>query len=149
MKKYKVKRIFSIILLRIVTYVPMSAYIRTRFALWGGVKVSDIKHTSIGEGVIFDSLYPENIILGKHIHIAMRCIILTHSLNTRKEGIHFESYKVELQDDCFIGANTVICAPVVIGKNAIVGAGSVVTKNIPDNEIWAGTPARFIKKRMH
>lgn len=69
-------------------------------------------------------------------------------LETKREGIHFKSYKVELQDNCFIGANTIICSPVIIGKNAIVGAGSVVTKNIPDNEIWAGNPAKFIKKRI-
>ena len=112
------------------------------------LKLTDCKHTSIGEGVILDSLYPENIIIGKHVHITMRCIILTHALETKREGIHFKSYKVELQDNCFIGANTIICSPVIIGKNAIVGAGSVVTKNIPDNEIWAGNPAKFIKKRI-
>lgn len=42
----------------------------------------------------------------------------------------------------------VICNAVRIGENAIVGAGSVVTKDIPDNEIWAGNPARFIRKRI-
>lgn len=36
---------------------------------------------------------------------------------------------------------------VVIGDNSIIGAGSIVTKNIPDNEVWAGVPAKFIKKR--
>lgn len=56
--------------------------------------------------------------------------------------------KVELKDFCFIGAGSIICSPVQIGKNAIVGAGSVVTKDIPDNEIWAGCPAKFIKKRV-
>ncbi|MEQ3118726.1 acyltransferase [Parabacteroides distasonis] len=40
-----------------------------------------------------------------------------------------------------------ICKSVTIGKNAIVGASSVVTKDIPDNEVWAGNPVRFIKKR--
>lgn len=148
MKKYKIKRLFRILCLRIVTHIPMSGILRSRFALWGGVKLTDCKHTSIGEGVILDSLYPENIIIGKHVHITMRCIILTHALETKREGIHFKSYKVELQDNCFIGANTIICSHVIIGKNAIVGAGSVVTKNIPDNEIWAGNPAKFIKKRI-
>ena len=51
------------------------------------------------------------------------------------------------KDNCFIGANTVICNPVTIGANSVVGAGSVVTKDIPDNEIWGGNPAHFIKKR--
>ena len=80
MSKYNVKRIFRIVCLRIVTHVPMSGCLRTRFAYWGGVKVTDLKHTSIGEGVIFDSMHPENIIIGKHVHITMRCVILTHHL---------------------------------------------------------------------
>lgn len=113
----------------------------------GGVKIEDTKHSSIGDGVILDSLYPENIIIHRHVHITMRCVILTHYLDTSYSGIHFKKGIVELCDDCFIGANTVICNAVRIGKNSIVGAGSVVTKDIPDNEIWGGNPARFIKKR--
>jgi len=53
---------------------------------------------------------------------------------------------VFIQDNAFIGANCTILKGVTIGKNSIVGACSVVTKNIPNNEIWAGNPAKFIKK---
>lgn len=49
--------------------------------------------------------------------------------------------------DCWIGANTVILKGVHIGAGAIVGAGSVVTRCIPQGEIWAGVPARFIRRR--
>lgn len=45
----------------------------------------------------------------------------------------------------FIGANAVLKNGVKIGENAVVGAGSVVLHNIPDNEVWAGNPARKIK----
>ena len=45
----------------------------------------------------------------------------------------------------FIGTGTIITKPVTIGFNSVIGAGSIVTKNIPDNEIWAGNPARYIK----
>lgn len=54
---------------------------------------------------------------------------------------------VHIGDGCFIGANSIICKDVKIGKNSIIAAGSVVTKDIPDNEIWGGNPARYIKKR--
>lgn len=112
----------------------------------GGVNITDRKHTSIGEGVIFDSMYPENISIGRHVHITMRCVILTHFLDTRRDGICWKVGRVEIKDNAFIGANTVIS--VTIGRNAVVGAGSVVTKDIPDNEIWGGNPAHFIKKRI-
>ena len=58
-------------------------------------------------------------------------------------------YKMEYTRVCrgaSIGANSTICPGVTIGEKAIVGAGSVVTKNIPAGELWLGNPARFIKK---
>ena len=45
-----------------------------------------------------------------------------------------------------IGANSTICPGVTIGEGAMVGAGSVVTKDIPSGELWVGNPAKFIRK---
>lgn len=44
-----------------------------------------------------------------------------------------------------IGANATILPGITIGENSMVGAGSVVTKSVPDNEIWIGNPAKFYK----
>lgn len=44
-----------------------------------------------------------------------------------------------------LGAGSVILGGVTIGENAMIGAGSVVTKNIPDSELWIGNPARFVR----
>ena len=52
---------------------------------------------------------------------------------------------VFIEDNVFIGAHSTILKGVTIGRNSIVGAGSVVTKNIPADQIWAGNPARFLK----
>ena len=52
--------------------------------------------------------------------------------------------KIVLKDGCGIGANSVIFPNVIIGKNAKIGANSLVNCNIPDNEVWAGTPAKKI-----
>lgn len=53
---------------------------------------------------------------------------------------------VIIGDNVFIGAHSTILKGVTIGENSIIGACSVVTKDIPKNEIWAGNPAKFIKK---
>ena len=47
-----------------------------------------------------------------------------------------------------MGINTIIANSVTIGDGALIGAGSIVTKDIPSAEVWAGNPARYIKKRM-
>ena len=52
-----------------------------------------------------------------------------------------------IKDNVNIGSDTVIVAPVKIGKSAFTGAGSVITRNIPDNTIVAGVPARILRKR--
>ncbi|MNR25572.1 Maltose O-acetyltransferase [compost metagenome] len=53
---------------------------------------------------------------------------------------------IVISDDVWIGANSVITAGVTIGKHVVVGAGSVVTKDIPDYCVAVGNPARIIKQ---
>lgn len=51
---------------------------------------------------------------------------------------------IELFDNCFVGAHTILMPNCSVGRNSVVAAGSIVTKHIPDNEVWGGIPARFI-----
>lgn len=85
--------------------------------------------------------------IGNNVQISANCVIsgTTHPLEShrRKEQIN---KKVVVKDNVWIGMSVSILPGVVIGENSIVGAGSVVTKNIPENEIWIGNPARFYKK---
>jgi len=53
---------------------------------------------------------------------------------------------IHIGNDVFIGAGAIILKGVTIGDRSIVGAGSIVTKSIPSDEIWAGNPAKFIRK---
>ncbi|MEE3892703.1 acyltransferase [Priestia megaterium] len=56
------------------------------------------------------------------------------------------SKEVRIGNNVFIGGNSIILKGVSIGDNSVIGAGAVVTKNVPENEIWAGNPAKFIRK---
>lgn len=53
---------------------------------------------------------------------------------------------IHIKRNCWIGAGATILRGITIGENSVVGAGSVVTKDVPDNVIVAGNPARVIKK---
>jgi len=56
-----------------------------------------------------------------------------------------KSRPVTVKHNAFIGAHSIILKGVIIGENSVIGAGSVVTHDVPDNEIWAGNPARFVR----
>lgn len=100
------------------------------------------------------SIYCSNkIIFGKYINCGGNVSIWDtdfHPLDFEDRRVN-DSSKVNsapilIDDDVFIGANSIILKGVSIGARSIIGAGSVVTKNIPSDEIWAGNPARFIMK---
>ncbi len=65
--------------------------------------------------------------------------------DTRNSGYEY-GISVTIGDNVWIGGNTVICPGVRIGSNTVIGAGSVVTKDIPDWVIAAGNPCRVIRK---
>ena len=52
---------------------------------------------------------------------------------------------IVIEDNVFVGWGAMILPGVTVGKNSIVAAGAVVTKNIPENQVWGGVPAKFIK----
>ena len=60
-----------------------------------------------------------------------------------------EYKNIEVKDDVWIGSGCVILGNVVIGKGAIIAAGSVVNKSVPEYEIWGGVPAKKIKSRKN
>jgi len=90
--------------------------------------------------------------IGKAVGIGPKVVILTsqHQARDLNLPVYFsplEFGEVILEDGCDIGAGSIILSGVTIGEGAIIGAGAVVTKDIPSYEIWAGVPARFIRKR--
>lgn len=53
---------------------------------------------------------------------------------------------IHIEDGVWLGSRTIVLGGVTIGKNSVTAAGSVVTKNIPPNQIFGGVPAKFLKK---
>ena len=104
----------------------------------------------IGENsvVIFpgyiDGRLPYLLEIGNNVIVSRMVTILTHDAATAYAGDLIKVGRVAIHDHCFIGANATILCNVQIGPDSIVGAGSVVTRDIPAGEIWGGNPARFI-----
>ena len=97
----------------------------------------------------------KEIIISDNVKIGGNtCIYDTdfHSLNAadrieRERDIkNTKKKKVAVGENVFIGAHVTILKGVSIGRNSVIGAGSVVSKSVPSNEIWAGNPAKFIRK---
>lgn len=127
--------------------LPLRGHQRLKFVKMGGVNVKG--PCWIYRNVYFDSVAPHLITIEKGVTITQNTTILTHFLDPTKKGRNYNLGRVIIEEDAFIGCNVVICNSVTIGKGAIVGAGSVVTKDIPPYQVWAGNPARYIKDRAH
>ena len=93
---------------------------------------------------------PYLITIGNHVLISNDVMFLTHDGSTfvfREKEEYKDIYKfgkIEIGNNCFIGARSIILPNVKIGNDCIIGAGSVVSKSIPDGEVWAGVPAHKI-----
>lgn len=92
-----------------------------------------------------------SIYIGKNVMLADRVYIAdnSHCFDKRDIPISKQGFKfggeVVLSDGCWIGCGAVIMPGVKIGKNAVVGANAVVTKDVPDFAIVAGVPAKIIR----
>lgn len=91
----------------------------------------------------------ESIIIGNNVLVGANVIITDfdwHNVDPlRRKETCTSSKPVYIEDNVFIGVNSIIWKGVIIGKNSVIGANSVVTKSIPENCIAAGNPARVIK----
>lgn len=98
------------------------------------------------EGVGADIIIEDDVLIGSGVHI----YVTTHKYDAPDIPIinqgFFQSKDVVLKKGCWIGANSVILPGVTIGENAVVGAGSIVTTDIPAKTVAVGNPAKVIKE---
>ena len=117
-----------------------------------GVKIG--KNCHFSPYVLIDLLHPELITIEDNVTIASNSMIFAHVNPTTNEFLKNHGYPrtikpVIIKNGAIVSVGCIIIAGVTIGKNSIVGAGSVVSQDIPDYCIAVGNPARIIKKIDH
>lgn len=102
----------------------------------------------IGNNVVlmngFQCMSAGGLIIEDDTKIALNCTIATNNHDFYDRPV-ITCKPVHIKKNVWIGVNATILPGVTIGENAIVGAGSVVTKDVPDNAVVVGTPAKVIK----
>lgn len=101
----------------------------------------------IGFGTFFD--LTGKIVIEEHVAISPMCTILTHQdVGDRPLARYYKAEKKTtiLRKGCWIGAGSIILGGVEVGEQTVVAAGSVVTNDCNSFSVYAGVPARFVKK---
>ncbi len=88
---------------------------------------------------------PAGVIIGNHVFVGPR-VTFTNDMHPQVDGA-WKMLHTNVADYASIGAGAVILPGIKIGRNSLIGAGSVVTKNVPSNTVVAGNPARILHKR--
>ncbi|MNP65237.1 putative acetyltransferase [compost metagenome] len=82
----------------------------------------------------------DNVLIGPDVKI----LSVNHPLDPEnRRGVILKAVKIKR--NAWLGAGVTVCPGVTIGENSVIGAGSVVTKDVPSNTVYAGVPAKFIK----
>ena len=128
------------------------ARVARRWRMWllhrqGYINIS--KNTVIEHNVGLDKLNRKGIHIGSGCLIASGTIILAHEhIFVKPDGSYYlkDTY---IGNNCFVGVRAMICPGVHIGNECVVGGGTIVTKDVPDNCMVVGVPAKIIKTGIH
>ena len=121
----------------------LGAFVEIQKGVAVGKNCKISSHTFICEGVTVQ----DNVFIGHNVTFINdrypRATIADGSLQTEED---WDVVPTMVEKGASIGSSATIMCGVTIGAGAMVGAGSVVTKSVPPGEIWAGNPAKFLKK---
>lgn len=118
------------------------------YAKYIGVNMGENVHI-YGNPLGMFSTEPWIITLGSNVHITKEVLFITHDGGTllfRKDVPDLEiTAPIIVGNDVYIGVRSIILPGVTIGDNCVIGAGSIVTRDVPSNSVVAGVPAKVIK----
>lgn len=107
-----------------------------------GLKIGKECYIYSEEGI--DALFPFLIEIGDFVTISTNVRILAHDNSTYKQNLHTKIGRVWIGDRVFIGNGTTILPNIRIGNNVVIGANSLVSRDLPSDGVYAGNPARYI-----
>jgi putative colanic acid biosynthesis acetyltransferase WcaF len=102
-------------------------------------------HCWIGQEVWIDNL--DDVRLGDHVCVSQRTYLCTGSHDYRQRGFNLVARPIHVENGAWLGAQSLILGGVTVRANAIVAAGSVVSKDVAEAEIVAGNPARPLDRK--
>lgn len=155
---------FNLMLLNLITWVPIHSFRKLAFQAAGvtigekstvhtGCRFYQPENIKIGQGTIIgDRCFLDGrapLTIGNHVDIASQVLIYNSQHDINAPDFSAIAKPVIIQDYVFIGPRAVILPGVTIGKGAVVAAGAIVTKDIPDLAIVAGVPAKIIGERKN
>jgi acetyltransferase-like isoleucine patch superfamily enzyme len=94
-----------------------------------------------------DKTNPRRVKIDEFSYVAFDSIVLSHDFSSGKHGGQYEKF-THIGKCCFVGCGAIILPGIRVGDHSIIGAGSVVTKDVPPNSIVAGNPARVIRENI-
>lgn len=133
---------------KICQNVQLPVTINARVSLPPSLRMG--RNAGIGQGTQFLGLGA--VSLGAHVTMGPDCLFITGDHPIPKAGGHFRDLAsvhqdIVVEEDVFLGARVTVLPGVTIGRGAAVGAGSVVTKDVPAEVVVAGNPAKVIRSR--
>ncbi len=103
-------------------------------------------HCWLGEGLWIDNLAMVKI--GSHVCVSQEVYLCTGNHDWTTPNMKLFSRPIHLESGCWVAARALVCGGVTIGSEAIVLAGSVVTRSVGPSEIHGGNPAAYLKRRV-
>ncbi len=139
-----IKQGFRFIILNISQLFFIPVKIRPYLLILCGIKFKNPRKVFIGQDVFFDVNLRGSIEIGEGVTITSGTKILVHYYNPAGAPL-YRFGRVIISDYVFIGLNTLIVNNITIGKNSIIAAGTVITKDVPQNVVFGGVPGKVIK----